>query len=233
MIPLLQHQVSRLLPAAAVLLGVSLSTQAGPAVRVPRAAPVVIDGRMDQSEWDGSALQRLTDGGELRLRHDGRSLFLGITSPRQSFASVCVARTDSIRILHASAALGSVAYGHAADEWHTGDSAFVYGMRNPALTEAASRERADYLSRHGWVASTFPMGGGRVQEMQITLDRHAGIPALALALFVPQGDSGTVVSWPGTLAPTDGCAEPLLVRGYVPPRLRFVPAGWARIDLQP
>jgi hypothetical protein len=233
MIPLPPFRIPRLLPAAVALLGASLSTQAGPAVRVPRAAPVVIDGRMDESEWEGSVLQRLAGGGELRLRHDGRSLFLGITSPRQSFVSVCVARTDSVRILHASAALGSVAYGHTADEWRTGDSAFVYGMRNPALTEPASRERADYLSRHGWVASTFRMGGGRVQELQIALDRHAGMQAVALALFVPQGDSGTVVSWPGTLAPTDGCAEPRLVRGYVPPRLRFAPAGWARLILQP
>ena len=164
----------RLLPAAAALLGVSLSTQAGPAVRVPRATPVVIDGRMDGSEWRGSALQRLADGAELRLRHDGPSHFLGITSPRQTFASVCVARTDSIRVLHASAALGSVAYGHVADEWRPGDSAFVYGMRNPALTEAASGERADYISGHGWSRARFQWAE---EECRKCRSRSTGTPA--------------------------------------------------------
>jgi len=147
-----------LLIGLVALFGTAAAPARGPVVQVPRAAPAVIDGRMDEHEWDGSAVQRFSDGTAIRLRHDGRHLFLAIVSSRQGFASVCVAHADSVRVFHASAALGSVAYVRSAQDWETGDKEFVYAMRNPDLTEQARRERSAYLSLHGWVASTFRMG---------------------------------------------------------------------------
>ena len=67
-----------------------------------------------------------------------------------------------------TAALGSVTHARSATAWATGDSAFVYSMRNPISATRATTSGA-YLTRHGWVASTYGMGGGLMQELQITL----------------------------------------------------------------
>jgi hypothetical protein len=132
---------SRLLAGVAALVSIAAAdaAAAGPVVHVPRGAPAVIDGRMDETEWGGSALQRLSDGTTIRLRHDGRHLFLGVVSSRQGFTSVCLAQADSIRIFHASAALGSVTYARSAQEWVTGEREFVYGMRNPDLSSGLAK----------------------------------------------------------------------------------------------
>jgi hypothetical protein len=204
-----------------------------PAIHVPRGKPVIIDGRMEKNEWDGSALQRLSNGTVIQMRHDGHHLFVGITAPLQGFSSVCVAQSDTIRVFHASAALGSVCYTRSVSEWVTGDTEFVYGMRNSELGEQARAERSEYLYRHGWVASTFDMGAGLVQELQFSLAQIPKMTGLAVAFFVLSGDTGTVVTWPGTLAPDDGCGNERLVSGYVPPRLRFDISRWAALTLEP
>jgi hypothetical protein len=226
---------SRLLAGVAALVSIAAAAAAaaGPVVHVPRGAPAVIDGRMDETEWGGSALQRLSDGTTIRLRHDGRHLFLGVVSSRQGFTSVCLAQADSIRIFHASAALGSVTYARSAQEWVTGEREFVYGMRNPDLSERAREERSAYLTSHGWLASTFRMGDGLVQELQFSQAHTSGMRGIGVAFFVASGDTGSVVTWPGTLALDDGCGNEKLVRGYVPPRLRFEPSGWVALTLDP
>jgi hypothetical protein len=211
--------------------GTAPTVAQGPVIDVPLAPPPVIDGRLDEAEWQGSVPQRLTDETVVRFQHDGRHLFLGIRSSRPGFASVCVAGPDTVRVYHASAALGSVAYERSAGAWVTGDREFAYAMRNPDLTEAARRERSEYLSRHGWVASTFRMGGGLEQELQVSLERVSGMTGIAVAFFIPSGDTGTVVTWPATLAPDDGCGDERLVRGSVPSPLRFEPDRWARLTL--
>ncbi len=151
----------------------------------------------------------------------------------QGFPSVCTARGDVVRALHASAALGSVTYDRSGDNgWIARETEFAYGMRNPDLTEQARGERLEYLSRHGWVGSTFRMGDGQVQELQIALDLLSTTPRLALGYFATAPDNtSTVIPWPGSLRPDDGCANDQLVRGNVPKQLRFEPADWATLKL--
>lgn len=193
---------------------------------------MVIDGKIDAAEWDGAVIHKFADGSVIRLRHDGRHLFLGLTSTRKGFPSVCTARGDVVRVLHASAALGSVTYERSADGWITRDAEFAYGMRNPDLTEQARGERLEYLSRHGWVSSTFRMGDGQTQELQIALDQLSTTPTLALGYFaIGTENTGTVIPWPGSLRTDDGCVNEQLVRGNVPKQLRFEPTEWATLKL--
>ena len=95
-----------------------------------------------------------------------------------------MAGEKSVRILHASAALGAVTYTPSGAEWTTPETAFVYAMRNTALTAAARAERAAYLKEHGWVASTVPMTQGRTQELQITVTTLGRAPKIGLGFFV-------------------------------------------------
>src|SRR5688572_26943208 len=74
-------------------------------ISVPRSRPVVIDGTLEESEWRGSAVVRRPEG-DVLLRHDGRYLYIGVRATRRGFPSICNARGDTVRIAHASFALG-------------------------------------------------------------------------------------------------------------------------------
>lgn len=218
---------------ACALLAAGLTVSAaGPRIDVPRGAPIAIDGTIDPTEWDGAVMQRLPDGTQLRLRHDGSHLFLAITATTQGFSSVCVvSRDDTVRVLHASAALGSLTYARDGESWRTRETEFVYGMRNTALTDQARAERSAYLSSHGWVASTSEMGGGFAQEVQIAVATLSTTPRLALGRFAMKDRSGDVHPWPASMRKDDGCANDKLVRGFVPRALAFEPAEWASLNL--
>ena len=191
----------------------------------------MIDGVIDSTEWRGAVVEQLANGLTIRLQHDGQSLFLGVSSTGEGFPSVCALQADSIRVLHASAALGAVSYGRGGSEWSSRDTAFGYGMRNPALTDQAREERRAYLAEHRWVASTFRMGQGRSHEVQLSFQLLDPVPRIAMGYFRTQG---ALVSWPEPLvSASEGCAEPVLVRGAVPAHPRFKPEMYMELELLP
>lgn len=194
-----------------------------PVCRVPRSPAPLVDGRIDPGEWDGADTLSSQRGGMLRLQHDGRHLFAAITAPTVGFPSICLFHRDTILVLHASAALGKVSYTRSEDAWLAMDSAFVYGMRNPDTTQQGRSERAEYLARHGWVASTFRMGGMRVYEFQIAADLVNGDARMAAGYFgAGAGTEGNPVFWPNLPGPPgEGCGDVRLLSGRVPKRLRF------------
>lgn len=203
-------------------------------IEVPRAtAAIAIDGRVDEAEWVRAGRDRLSDGSTIRLQHDGRHLYIAIEAVGSGFSSFCIASEKSVRILHASAALGAVTYTRDGTDWTSASKAFDYGMRNPALTDAARAERAAYLNEHGWVASTEPMTKGRSQELQIELSGLGREPRIALGFFViGSGNTTSVATWPKSMPATDGCAAPRLVSGYVPTPLRFDADSYAVLRLR-
>lgn len=217
--------------AAAALVGRAVSALAEEAMHVPRGGGVVVDGRIGEASWKRAASRSLPDGTGLRFQHDGQHLHVAITSRRPGFPSVCASNGETVRILHASAASGSVTYSRADGEWLANDKEFAYGMRNTELTEQAVKERRDYLERHGWLASTNGMGEGKAHELQIGLDLIQRMATLAVAYFALE--AGSIAAWPGSLAADDGCLDARLVRGNVPPRLRFEPRTWAELTLEP
>ena len=219
--------------ALVLLVSMAVVAAEGSVVRVPRGPAPVIDGAIGDAEWKGAAVRSGPDGTTIRLRHDGRDLFLGISAPREGFASVCAASAESVAVFHASAALGLVTYRRAGNEWTTADKEFVYGMRATALTEEARAERSAYLAAHGWLASTMTMGDGRSQEMQIALDR---------------GWEGTVARGRAVRArgrrrvrhrvARDDAAGRRLPRARArprerPARLRFLPERWIALEMEP
>lgn len=207
-----------------------------PAVEVPRRPAPVIDGRLDDAEWSGAVIERLSNDLEVRLQHDGGYLFLAVSSRTgQGFPSACAVQGDTVRVLHASAALGSVSYRRSAAGWSTRDTAFVYGMRNTDTTAGARAERQEYLDRHRWLASTFRMGQGRVHELQISLglfDTEGGrVPRVAIGYFRTEG---APVTWPESLVGAgEGCADIPLLRGYVSPHPAFQPEMYPELGLRP
>ena len=198
---------------------------------VPRSTPAVIDGRAEVAEWSGALREGASANGlQVRLKHDGAALYIAVESPADGFTSLCLATTDRVQVLHASDALGAVDYRRTGGPWAPDQPLFVYGMRDPSMTEAAIAQRQAYFTQNGWVASTARMGGNRVQEFKIDMTRIA--TRLAVAYYVTAG-SGSVLTWPDSLPANDGCAALALVRGNVTTGLTFDPSRWAPISLGP
>jgi hypothetical protein len=199
--------------------------------RVPRTGPAVIDGHANVAEWANAVREGASPSGlQVRLQHDGAALYIAVESPSDGFTSLCLGTTDRVQVLHASAALGAVDYRRTGGTWTPDQTSFVYGMRDPSMTEVAIAQRQAYFAQHGWVASTARMGGGRVQEFKIDMTRIA--TRLAVAYYVTTG-TGSVLTWPPSMPATDGCAALALVRGTVTTGLMFDPSRWAPIALGP
>jgi len=218
----------RLATAVLVLLGVAAEQTP---VIIPRANAVVIDGRVEVAEWSAARREGSSPSGlQVRLQHDGTALYVAVESPADGFTSLCLGTSDRVQVLHASAALGAVDYRRTGGPWAPDQALFVYGMRDPSMTEVAVAERQAYFAQNGWVASTARMGGDRVQEFKIDMTRIA--TRLAVAYYVTAG-TGSVLTWPQTMSANDGCAALPLVRGTVTGGLTFDPSRWAPISLGP
>lgn len=205
-----------------------------PALRVPaiHGRDIVLDGRIDAAEWAGALTVTSPGGLTARLLHDGRHLYAAFAGDRFGFNSLCTAQDGQVRILHASAALGAVAYTRRQASWVSRDTAFTYGMRDTSVTDAARAQRDAYLATHGWVANTVQMGGGRAQEFRIALSTLGARPRIAVARFIPvDGGSPEIHRWPASVDSTDGCVAHRLVSGYVPSPLTFDPDRWAELTL--
>jgi hypothetical protein len=200
-------------------------------VSVPRARGVVIDGTLDDTEWRGSAVVRRPEG-DVLLRHDGKYLYIGVRSVGRGFASVCFARGERIRVAHASYALGDVVYTKSGSTWKLG-APFAWDKSAPALGPEADQWRTRFLTEHGWVASTVPMGRPRQAEIQIALDQLDPRDSRISVAFLmeDEGRGEAIAAWPR--GRRDDCANDRLVRGYAPERLTFKKKTWTQLTLAP
>jgi hypothetical protein len=219
--------------AAVVIVEEEGSPRGETPVSVARARAVVIDGTIEEAEWRGSTVVRRPDG-EMLLRHDGKYLYIGVRSARRGFPSVCLMRGNTVRVMHASFALGDVGYAKRNATWRL-EAPFQW--EPPARAAAGDRDpqRARFLAERGWLGSTVPMGNPRHAEMQIALDQldRRDLRISLAYLMEAQARGEEIASWsrPGARAARDGCANERLVRGYAPDRLTFRRNGWTRVKL--
>ena len=197
----------------------------GPHLVVPRSDAPRLDGILGEADWGAGAQVALDAGGHARYLHDGARLYVAVQGPVAGWSHVYLASGDTVRVLHASAALGSVRYVRSADgTWQT-DEAFAYELRDTSLSPAAEEGRARYLAEHGWVASLSGMGEPGAQEYAIDLARLGPEPRIAI---VQAGDAAAPTGWPVL---TDGTRDPVLVRGDAPTPLSFDLDAWATLEL--
>ena len=137
-------------------------------VSVPPGNPPTIDGTLSAGEWDDAAIELLSDGSELLLMHADGYLYLGIRSATQeSFATnIYVEDNDQVRILHASAALGTAIYQQVTESWQQ-TRGFDWKCRGSSNSEAAVAARDAYLQEERWVAGISLMGTPNELEYQI------------------------------------------------------------------
>jgi hypothetical protein len=162
-----------------------------------------IDGVVGADEWAGARVERVEDV-TLRFRSDAKRLYIAVERAQPTaFACVFVAREGMVRVLHASAKLGSATY--------------VDGK--PQSKDYAWKDAATMQREEGWHATT--MKSPAVQEFAI--DR-AQLGPIAIGIFVAPD---RVVVWPPGLR--DGVANVELVAGFNPDGVTFDTAKWITV----
>jgi len=139
----------------------------------------VVEGVLGPAEWRGARLEG-SDDVRVYIDAGASALRVGLATPPLFVASLCVAVGDTVRVYHASAALGSVTYLPTGDEWLL-RVPFVWRLRRTDLSDEAVREREAHFSEYGWVANTMPMGEPGQTEFRISME---GWPAERVRLAV-------------------------------------------------
>src|SRR5690606_38769698 len=76
-----------------------------------------IDGTIGSAEWADARIERLEGGGQVRLLERGGYLYVAVEGTGQGLVSLCAAGGGTVRILHASAALGEARYEKSGNQW--------------------------------------------------------------------------------------------------------------------
>lgn len=165
------------------------------------------------------AQEAMTGGGQVSLRRDGDRLHVTVTGPRKGLASLCVGDESSVRILHASAALGEARYEKQGDTW-TLASGFEFKLRDSRTGPPSDADRQGYFETMGWSANS-SNAGAPVREFTIRLTarfRFIGVTFLGI-------DEPMAVShWPSSL--DDDCRAVQVAQGSLPQSVRFSPSTW-------
>lgn len=190
------------------------------------AAPVrtpTVDGVLEPGEWSGARREPLSGGGEVLWLRSGDDLYVAVLGPRRGFPTLCIGDAERVEVLHASAALGTVAYTRRGATWARG-APFTWLLRDaPEPPSAADREA--FLSAFGWI-STASRAGAPARELRVRLGpgrRFFGVVFLSV-------ETMEASFWPRSL--DEGCRDLRLLRGDAPERLRFAPARWQAAALR-
>ena len=187
---------------------------------------VTLDGRISAGEWAEATDYALADGGRVLLQPNGDDLYVAVEGPAFGWSHIYIASSDTVHVLHASAALGTARYVPDGSSWRL-TSAFEWAVRDTSFSSAAAAERAAFFKRDGWVANTNGMGSGRVFEFRIARTLLGPEAPRIAALFAE--DPAAPTFWPASLA--DATLDADLIRGEPPAQLVFDPHTWTRLSL--
>jgi hypothetical protein len=196
-------------------------------IQIPKGVPVSIDGKFSAEEWKNASRHELNGGGEIHLEQDDGYLYVCMRGSKQGWGHVYITRSDTIFVLHASAALGTAIYCRShGDVWQPVQE-FSWAMRDTSLSQEAVKARERFLETNGWVANTVSMGTTGTLEFKIARKfLNNETPSFA-ALFA--SDPKLPQFWPPTLK--DDCLAEKLIYGTTPADLKFNRESWAKLKL--
>jgi hypothetical protein len=191
-------------------------------LEVPRTRrPPVIDGNANRTEWKGAARVSLGDGAFAMLLNDGTFLYVALIGEKPGTGSVCASTKTGVRVLHASAALGTATFEPQKGKW-TLTRPFTWTNRDTSASPAGQAERNKMLATEGWFANT-NRTAVLEREYQIAVRGLREVP-LTLGFFTYTPKEQRLSYWPTTLE--DDCANGDLAGGYTDGELTFDPAKW-------
>lgn len=132
----------------------------------PLREPLLVDGRIAFGEWSAA----VAPANAVQVRRVGGEVFLLVHTVGSRPVHVYIEEAGTLRLLHASVALGEARYERDGDDYKLVHG-FVWSLADPArggppLRELAASQR-EHLAREGWVASTSSLGEPGVVEFRL------------------------------------------------------------------
>lgn len=182
-----------------------------------------IDGIMGQQEWQGAEEWLSKEGYKLLIKRDKETLYGVITGKNKYWAHIYISDNSLIKVMHVSAALGSVEYKRKAKRWLTTDT-FSYQVRDKVYNSNTEAAMLIYYAAYGWVANNNNLGSSKTIEFKVNINEWKG--PLYFACVMANYDM-KLNGFPVNL--NDNTMLPRLVQGNAPDSLSFDPGKWKRI----
>jgi hypothetical protein len=185
---------------------------------------VQLDGVINADEWKGAKEADLRGGGKVFFRRDGNVLYVALKGVSKGWAHVYLSHNDTVHVMHASAALGSVTYFPQEAKWSTIQK-FNWQLRDRSYSDTTARKMEDYFRQNGWVANNVNIGDGMTAEFKIDLSRFATQKLAFACLFASKPETPSY--YPEDLS--DHTILKDLVYGNAPAQLEFNPKTWHKL----
>ena len=114
---------------------------------------IQLDGNISKAEWAGAKTHDLSAGGRLYILQEEKILYIGIKGTSPGWVHVYLHWKDSVKVLHASAALGEQLYTNEKNTWKL-QQKFNWELREPGYGEALVKKQVAYFQKNGWCANT-------------------------------------------------------------------------------
>jgi len=134
---------------------------------LPLREPLLVVGRVGLGEWSAAG----EAASAVQVRRVGREVFLLVRTDGLHPVHVFIEEAGTLRLLHASSALGEARYQRTPEGDYRLARGFAWSLADPArggppLHELAEAQR-EHLAREGWVASTAALGERGVVEFRL------------------------------------------------------------------
>jgi len=218
--------------APILFLSLTLTLAAAPdpaRIRVPHADAPKIDGKVDRKEWRISTRVQLTrNQGYAMLMHDEEYLYVALVGTNPGIGSLCIRSGKGVRVLHASAALGTAAFELDENGKWKMTRGFNWSNREVSDVRVATAERNTMLSKSNWFANTSATAS-REREYQLKIGNAKEL-AMVLAFVTYTPKEQKVNYWPERIL--DDCGDVELASGYTDREYKFEPDTWGTIILE-
>ncbi|HEY0159605.1 MAG TPA: hypothetical protein VGF28_20120 [Thermoanaerobaculia bacterium] len=193
-------------------------------ILVPRATKSPrVDGKLGKTEWTEALQVALADGGQARLLHDGKFLYIAMVGKKPGTGSICTVKGKSLYVMHASSALGSAVWTqkNGKSTLHRG---FRFSNRDTTESQRGIKDRKAFLKKAGWYANAHPDTAILEREFQIAIEGRSEIPLVLSFLSFVDEDDLDLDAWPQTVV--DGCVELDIASGFIKREYTFQPETW-------
>lgn len=194
---------------------------------VPKATiPVSIDGVVKPEEWKDALRIDIGSSRWLYLKHDSVNVLVAFQTKDKGLASIHVLDGSSVRVVHASAALGTALYANRDGGWKVAQP-FTFACRKTDNSQDAINERLKFFQDHRWIANVWGQGTDGHREFQIDA-KLVGQNPIVFA-YNGFGPTPKLTSQPAKVD-DDGLSE-RLANGFLDENLKFTGAKWSRLKL--
>jgi hypothetical protein len=204
-----------------LMITIPMSAQAADPILVPSGATPILNGTLSDDEWADALAIPLNEDCTLFLKHAHGYMYLAVRATTRGIPSPLIVRGSDVRVLHASAALGTAIYTQEEEAWIL-TQGFTWQCRTRGFTASAVAERDLFLEQEGWLGTIGYLGTPTEFEYLILLGEE---PLQMLFLFLETTNPFQVLSWP--VFPDTAASYLEIITGPIPGEATFDLNSWA------